>query len=660
MSSEKQAQIGDWGFDLRGFNTKVRPQDDFDKFVNSTWRAKTTIPAKETSWGSFNILSENSRQAINEILKEISLDADAVLGSNRQKLRDFYKLSMNSRKLNREGAGPLAEEFEIIDSIYSRGDLARVIARLHSCGINVFWQTNIHPDPANSKKMVLAIDQGGFSLPERGYYFDEDKKDKRVKFTKHVQRIFELLGYNKKSAKLASEVVVVLETKLAKKAWNPVQLRDIASQLNYLKVPGVSKLTPVIDWDFYFNELGVEKLETLLVGQLKFMQRVNSLLSKTTLDNLKLYMKYWLVKNTANFLSNDFVDEDFDFWGKILNGQKELKPRWERTSALLNSLLGEALGQAYVERHFTPETKEEINKLVDNLISVTKHRINSLDWMSPQTKRKAMGKVNAFVTKLGYPDEWIDYSELEVKKDSLVQNYLRTKLFHSKRKIAKLGKPTDRSEWHMSPPTVNAYYNPLSNEIVFPAGILQAPFFDPNADDAVNYGAIGAVIGHEISHGFDDQGSQFDKDGNFKNWWTDKDRKEFEKRCHGIVEQFNTFEVFEDLFVNGELTQGENIGDFAGLSIAYEAYMNSLNDKNKSLVIDGFTPEQRFFLGFAQAWRIKQREEYARVGIAIDPHSPPRFRILGTLKNMPEFFEAFNVKEGDEMYRSPEERVKIW
>ncbi|MEX0870138.1 MAG: M13 family metallopeptidase [Candidatus Spechtbacterales bacterium] len=660
MKTTRKALIGDWGIDFKGFNTRVRPQDDLDEFVNGSWKQRTSIPKKEVRWGPFMELRERSNQAIKEILEDISRDSEASRGSDRQKLRDMYKLGMNARKLNRERSEPLAEEFASIDSIRNRGDLVKVIASLHLSGIKVFWNTAVHPDPSDSNVMILSVDQGGTSLPERGYYFDKDKEDIRKKFEKHVERIFNLLGLGPRLAKNASRTVLDIETNLAQKSWSSTKLRDIAPQLNYMKQEGLAELATGIDWRLYFEELDLEDLDKLMVGQIEFMQRVNSVIQNTNLDDIKTYMKWFLISRTAHLLSDDFVEESFDFWQKTLQGSESLKPRWQRCAAVIEGALGEALGQEYVQRHFPPEAKEKIRELVDNVMAVMRSRIHELDWMTKETKKKALKKLDAFETKLGYPDEWKDYSDFDVVGDSYVLDYLRARRFHSKDAISKVGSPVDPKEWHMAPQTVNAYFNPFNTEVVFPAAILQAPFFDPNADDAVNYGGIGVVIGHEITHGFDDKGSQFDKDGNFKNWWSKRDREEFEKRCKAVVEQFNGYEALPGLFVNGALTQGENIADLGGLSIAYEAYLQHVKSKPEQPILDGFTHKQRFFLGFAQVWRAKARDEHVKQAISTDPHSPPRFRVLGTLRNSDEFFEAFEVKEGDQMWCPPENRIKIW
>ncbi|MEX0877303.1 MAG: M13 family metallopeptidase, partial [Candidatus Spechtbacterales bacterium] len=563
-------------------------------------------------------------------------------------------------KLNREGAEPLAQEFALIDSIRSKKDLVESVAHLHLFGVDVFWGDGASPDLSDTEIMIFGIGQSGLSLPERGYYFDDDKKEIRQKFSKHVEKIFLLLGYNKSAAKNAADTVMAIETRLAQKSWTTVELRNIEPQLNYLDSKDLDNLAPNVDWSLYFDSIGLKVPDKFLVSQLDFMRRVSAIFNGNKLDDLKTYLKWWLIMRTAHLLSDDFVQEDFDFWEKTMNGNEALKPRWERCASILNSLLGEALGEEYVKKYFPPEAKEKINELVDNLTVALRHRIKELDWMTAETKKRAAEKLDAFSRKLGYPDKWKDYSALEVKKDSYVLNCLRATKFHVQDNLSKVGKPTDRTEWHMTPSTVNAYFHPLHTEIVFPAGILQPPFFDPNADDAVNYGGIGVVIGHEITHGFDDKGSQFDKDGNFKNWWTQKDRKEFDARCQKIINQFNGYEVLDGLFVNGTLTQGENIADLGGLNIAYEAYIRSLKDKPEPPKLSGFTYKQRFFLGFAQVWRSKAREEYIKKLVATDTHSPARFRILGTLANAPEFYDAFGLEEGDGMYIPPEDRVEIW
>ncbi|MFA6494633.1 MAG: M13 family metallopeptidase, partial [Candidatus Paceibacterota bacterium] len=516
-------------------------------------------------------------------------------------------------------------------------------------------------DEWHNDKNIIYLAQSGLSLPDRDYYLkdDEDSKRVRVEYRKHVIAMFRLLQKNPKECAIILEAIMRIETELAKASMTRVELRDIEKQYNRRTLAKLAKEAPGIDWQKYFRLVGISNTGELIVNQPMFMKRAGELITEVSLDEWKAYFTWHVVSGSANFLGKLFVNEHFKFYSTVLSGVKKQRPEWEKTVAFIDGTVGEALGKLYVKKHFDHESKKKINELVDNLFAAYREHIEAVDWMSPRTKKLALKKLAAFKRKLGYPDKWKGYKGLTVRPDSYIENYWRVHEFEWKRELRKLKKKPDLMEWHMTPPTVNAYFNPVMNEIVFPAGVMQPPFFDAEADDAVNYGAIGSVIGHEITHGFDDQGRQFDGTGNFKNWWTDEDKKKFEEKAKVIEEQFNGYTAIDNMKVNGALTLGENIADLGGLTIAFTAFKKSQEGKDRK-ILDGFTPEQRFFLGYAMTEREQIRPELLKKIIVTDPHSPSIFRVNGPLSNMPEFIEAWGVKKGDKLYRKPEDRAKIW
>lgn len=645
------------GIDISNFDTSVRPQDDLFRAINGKWLAEFKIPADMSNYGSFTKLAEKAREDVKAIIEEASAGS-SPMGSDSQKVGDLYSSFMDEKKLNELGVAPLKAEFAKIDAIKSTSDLSEYIAYAQMMSTAPFT-VYVYVDDKQPDTYITQIRQSGLALPSRESYLDEDDKSKeiRAKYLAHVESMFELAGFKATSQMAAT--VMDIETQLAKMHWTKERLRDPVQRYNKRSNDELSKMMPNFDWSKWREAALLSKMRNAIVGQPDYLEALNKMLVDVPLDQWKHYFKWHMLSDAAPYLSTELADEDFNFFQGVLSGVKEQEPRWKRGVSTLNGVLGEVIGKIYVTKHFSPKAKDEMTKLVENLRAAYADGIRGLDWMGEETKLQALAKLNKFVPKIGYPNKWKDYSALEIKAHDLVGNLKRATMVEVKRNREKLGQAIDRSEWFMTPQTVNAYYNPVMNEIVFPAAILQPPFFNLEADVAVNYGAIGAVIGHEMGHGFDDSGSQYDGDGKLSNWWTDSDRKEFEARAAKLVAQYNDFTVLGDLSVNGEFTQGENIGDLSGLTIAYKAYQKTKNG-NTAPVIDGLTGDQRVFAGWAQVWARKYRAEELRKRITTDPHSPSEFRANGTVMNMPEFYQAFDVKPEDKMYIEPSARVKIW
>ena len=634
---------------------------DFNQFANGGWNAKNPIPAAFPRWGRFNLLAEQNNDRLREILDAAASSHGAAKNSNERKIGDFYGSCMDEAKIEAEGAKPLQPEFERIEQLKDLKGLGSLIARFHLNGIGGLFNFGAAQDFKNSTQIIANAAQGGLSLPDRDYYTKTDEKSQQVRsdYLKHVARMFELLGDAPAKAQAEAQTVLSIETKLAENSMTRVQRRDPNAVYHKMTLAEARALAPHFGWDEYFQGIGLRGTPAINVGQPDFFKALDAALATLPLADLKTYLRWRVIDAAAASLSKKFVDEDFDFKGRILTGTKENLPRWKRCVQSTDRALGEAVGQVYVEKNFPPASKERMLTLVKNMVAALREDITTLGWMSPQTRQQAITKLEAFARKIGYPDKWRDYSALNVDRSSFVGNLMRARAFEVNRNLNKIGKPLDRTEWGMTPPTVNAYYNPSMNEIVFPAGILQAPFFDASADDAVNYGAIGAVIGHEMTHGFDDQGAQFDAEGNLKNWWTDTDLKNFKERTECVVKQFDAFVVDpkDNLRQNGKLVVGEAVADLGGLTIAYAAFQKSIENKRLA-PIDGFTPEQRFFLGFAQVWAGTSRPEFERLQTNTDPHPLGRFRVNGTVSNMPQFAQAFGCKAGDPMVRA--DRCQIW
>ena len=651
------------GFDFSDLDTSVNACVDFDAYANGGWKKKHEIPAAYPSWGSFNILAENNRDVLHEILEETAKDASAAApGSNEQKVGDFYATCMDTSAIDAAGIKPLQPELDRIAAIHDRASLQDEFVHLQSIGVRAPFLVDSTQDFKDATKVTGEIDQRGLGLPDRDYYTKDDakSKDTRAKYEAHVQKMFELMGDSADVAASESQTVMEMETALAKASMTRVERREPANVYHLMTVDQVKTLAPNLDWAGYLKAVGLDGKGDINVTSPDFFKELNRLLDDSSVEDWKVYLRWHLINATASSLSQPFVDEDFEFKGKTLQGTKENLERWKRCVRYTDGALGEAVGQVYVKKAFTAETKAHALEMVHNLEAALKDDLTTLPWMSEATRKQAIGKLEAIANKIGYPDKWRDYSKLKVDDGPYVLNVLRAHTFEFDRDLAKVGKPVDRTEWHMSPPTVNAYYNPQLNEIVFPAGILQPPFYDPKADDAYNYGAMGAVIGHEMTHGFDDQGAQFDKDGNFKNWWTPDDKKNFEARTGCVTRQFDGFEVEKGLHENGKLVTGESVADLGGLTVALAAYEKSLKGKPRPPVIEGFTPEQRFFLGYAHVWATNMRPEYMRLLTNLDPHPLPHFRVNGPLSNMPAFAKAFKCKPGQPMVRPEKDRCQIW
>jgi len=656
----KSGKMKNWGFDIVHFDKSVRPQDDFFQFANGGWLKKNPIPPDESRWGSFSELAKKSRESLYEILLGIA-KKKTVHGSNLQKLRDYYLSGMNVKKLAKESAKPLFPFFVMIDQAQTKDEIIRLSASLRKIDVRPLWAIGVDQDMKDKNIMRLYFEQGGIGLPDRDYYLKTDKKSVTIRkaYLKYMENMLRIVLGKKAQIKNISASVMSMETRMASASMTQVERRDYEKQYNKMPLSGLARLAPQVKWQEYFKEIGANPKEQCIVAQPLFIKEAGKMLEEISIEEWRSYLKWKVINYSAIYLSEAIAGESFSFYGKILSGVKKIKPRWQRVINEVDSALGEVLGELYVEKHFNRQAKQEINALVDNLISTYRERIKALDWMSPATKKKALDKLHAFSRKLGYPDKWKSYKKLEIGTDAYLENHMSAHRFEFSKEIKKIGRRPDKKEWHMTPPTVNAYNNFLSNEIVFPAGIMQPPFFDPDADDAVNYGAIGAVIGHELTHGFDDKGSTFDKNGEMKNWWKKSDRKLFLKKAQGLIDQYGKFEALPGVFVNGKLTIGENIADLGGLVIAFHAYQKAVRGKERK-IIGGFTPEQRFFLGAAAAECGQAREAALRQQINTDPHSPSEARVNIPLSNMAEFYEAFGVKEGDKMWKPEKDRIAIW
>jgi putative endopeptidase len=653
------AQTPTPGINLTYIDSSVSPKNDIYKFANGKWLNTQKIPASDGSWGSFNEINERNVANLRELFTSVSKDVNAPVGSNSQKLRDFYLTAIDSTKADKDGVKPISGDLAAIDLIKTKDDLLKISASLGKKGVSGVIGFYVYSDFKNSNANTSYLAQSGMGLPDKDFYFEPQYESVKKEYSEHIARTFECLGSKPEVAKAHADVIMKIETELAKNSQNAVEQRDPQKQYNPFTKAELVKITPNVNWDVYFTAVGIKTPEILVLNQPKFYEGLNTLINTISIADWKVYMKWKLVDAASPYLSSAFVNESFKFNGTVLAGKKSMKPRYKRVQGASDEALGEVLGKLYVDKYFDANSKKKVNEMVDNLIAAYRVRIQSRDWMSTETKAQAQLKLDKIIKKLGFPDKWIDYTTLKIGKESYWKNVSAGRQFQYKRMLDKIGKPVDRMEWGMTPPTVNAYYNPTSNEIAFPAGIMQVPFFDVNADDAFNYGVMGAIIGHELTHGFDDQGSQFDADGNLKMWWTDTDYKNFTDKTKLIVEQFDAYVAIDTLHVNGELTQGENIADIGGLTMAYYAYQKSLNGK-KSPVMVGFTGEQRFFIAWVQGWKTLVRDAYLKQMIATNPHSPGNFRAIGPLSNMQEFYDAFGVKEGDGMFRPAAKRVNIW
>ena len=647
------------GLDLKAIDKSVSPATDIYLYANGTWLKNNPVPAEEARWGSFDELRLLNTNKIKGLFEDAAKNNTAEKGTATQKMRDFYLTAMDTVTIEQQGIKPVLPLFQRIQAIQNTDDLVNTIAYLQKQGINTAFNFYVYRNLKKSDENISYISQGGLHLPDRDYYLKDDDRSVKIReeYMQHITRMFKLKG-EAYPEKLAA-TVIKMETELAKVSKGRVELRDQEKNYNKMTMAQLKEISPSVNWQSYFKNVGLNNVNDLIVRQPDFAKRFDQLVKEFSIAEWKTYLTWHTLTTAAGLLSNAYVKEDFYFYSTVLNGQTEMKPRWRDVVDNADANMGQIVGQVYVQRYFSQEAKDRVSNMVKNMLVVYRARIEQLDWMSAETKTKALDKLSKFNTKLGYPDKWKDYSKLEIKRDSYFENVMRCSEFDFNDMISKLGKPVDKTEWQIQPHTVNAYYEPTLNEIVFPAAIMQPPFFSADADDAMNYGAIGAVIGHEITHGFDDQGSKYDGNGNLNNWWTEEDRRKFDAKAKILVDQFNSYEALPGFNVNGELTLGENIADLGGLNVAYNAYMLSLKDK-KQEAIDGMTPAQRFFMAFAQVWKSNYKEEYLQKMVKTNVHSPGMFRAVNSPSNMPSFYEAFQVKEGDKMYRSDNMRAKIW
>jgi len=650
------------GFDLANLDRSVSPCDDFYKFANGGWMKNNPIPENRAAWDTFNKLRNSNDEALHKILEDAADDKSAKAGTNWQKIGDFYASCMDESQVESAGTKPIEEELQRIAAIQDAAGLQSEIAHLHHRGVGAAFVFGSESDLKDSAHVIAGAGQGGLGLPDRQYYVDDDDRSKQIRaaYVQHVAKMLQLMGESQATAAAEAKTVLDLETALAKVSKKREALRDPESNYHRMTLAQLKDLTPHLAWREYFKEVGTPELKDADIGQIEFFQGLDASMASVPLEQWKVYLRWHVIHSMAESLPARFVDENFDFYGRTLTGAKEILPRWQRCVQAANAHLGEALGEYYVQRYFPPESKERALQMVKNLMAALHDDLETLDWMSPATREQALKKLAAMNLKIGYPDKWRDYSKYKVDRGPYAENVMRGNAFEVGRDLAKIGKPVDRAEWGMTPPTVNAYYNPYFNEIVFPAGILQPPFFDPKADDAINYGAMGSVIGHEMTHGFDDQGAKFDARGNLNNWWTPEDLKNFQARGECIASQFGSYEVEPGLHGNGKLEEGESIADLGGITLAHAALEKTLAGKAAPEPVDGFTAEQRFFLGWAQIWAANLRPEYARLIAKTNEHPLDRFRVNGPMSNLPAFARAYGCATDSKMVRPAEQRCRIW
>lgn len=654
------------GLDLTNMDKNVRSQDDFFMHVNGTWVKNTEIPGDQGSWGSFNELRENNNKIVLDVLESAASSATYSKTSDQKKAANYYAVGMDSTAAEKAGLSPLAPFFSKIDAISNTEDLINYLAYEETFGGGSFFGFAIFPNVKNSNVKAAYLAQDGLGLPDSDYYTKEDEKSVEVqsKYKTFIANMLMIKGMDTETAAKQAEAIYLLEYNMATASMNSTESRDLQKQYNPYALADLSTLAPSIDWVTYFKGMGISEVDTFIVMQPKFIQKMEEIIVANDVSLWKNYLTYKTMSNYAGYLNAEMVQTNFDFYGTQLSGTTQMRDRWKRVLGSTNRYVGEAIGKLYVDAVFPPKAKATAKSMVDNILAAMKVRIENVDWMTPATKIKAQEKLASFTVKIGYPDKWKDYSTLDVKTvaegGSYAGNAMAAKNWGFRDEVSKLHDPVDKTEWGMTPQTVNAYYNPLANEIVFPAAILQPPFFDFNADAPVNYGGIGAVIGHEISHGFDDQGAQFDSEGNMVNWWTPEDQAAFEQRGEKLIAQFDAFEPLPGLHVNGKLTLGENIGDLGGVNLAWDALQAEFAANGKTEAIDGISPEQRFFMSWGTIWRTKYRDEALRSQINTNPHSPGMYRANAPLRNLDAFYTVFEISENDSMYIAPEDRVYIW
>ena len=666
MKKIKEAAI-----EPKNMDTKINPGENFYMYTNGGWIKNNPVPDEYSRYSAFDVLQEKNDDKLKEIFEESEKDSNAGKNSNNSKIGNFYASGIDSVKIDKEGISPLSEELDLIDAIKTKEDLQKEIAHLHTMDINPLFVIYAAQDEKNSEMIIAQLYQGGLGLPDRDYYICDDSRSIEIResYKKHLIKMFELQNIDRLSelngnsqsfAERAANEVIKIETKLANASWTRIELRDPDKGYNKFSIEELKKKYNVFNWKEYFNEIGLSNQGDINIGQPSFFKELDKIIKETNLESWKIYLRWNLINSTATYLSSDFEKQNFDFYSAALSGKTKMQPRWKRVINAVNEQIGEAVGPVYVQKFFSEEAKVSMIKLVNNLKISLKERIQNLVWMGKETKLQAVAKLEAMNIKIGYPDKWRDYSKLTITKDSYIQNVLAARKFNFEFMLSKIGKPVDKLEWHMTPQTVNAYYSPNANEIVFPAAILQPPFFNKDADDAVNYGAIGAVIGHEMTHGFDDQGCKYDKDGNLKNWWSNEDSENFAKNTKVIIDQYNSFKILDTLHIDGDLTLGENIADIGGVTLALNALKNALKSSNDTSLIDGFTPLQRFFISYSQVWRMSIRDKELMRRIKEDVHSPGIARVNGVMSNIPEYYEVFNINEKDALFLAPDKRAKIW
>lgn len=642
-------------------DTTVAAGTDFYEYACGGWIKNNPLKPEYARFGTFDQLLENNQEQLRVLIEELSATPHEA-GSVAGKIGALYAMGLDSKKLNADGVAPVKEELAAINALATKSDVSKMVATLHKEGMAPFFALFVGADEKNSAMNIVQLYQAGIGMGDRDYYLLEDEGSAKMRdaYRAYINKLFTLAGSSPEQADAAVDAVMKIEKAIAEISYGREDLRDSQKNYNKLAYEDFKQIESPLDWDVYFESMGLAGLKELDAKQINFYKDMSEALRNTTVDEQKYYLAFNLLSAAAPYLSDDFVDADFEFYGKVMSGKQEQQPRWKRSLNTVNGALGEAVGEMYVEKYFPASSKEKMLTLVGNLQTALSERINGLEWMSDTTKAKAQEKLAAFTVKIGYPDKWRDYSGLEIKDDSYWANVRRSNIFDMAYQLADVDKPVDKSRWHMNPQTVNAYYNPTTNEICFPAAILQPPFFNPDADDAVNYGAIGVVIGHEMTHGFDDQGRNYDKDGNLIDWWTAEDAVRFTERADKLVDQYDQIIVIDTLHANGRFTLGENIADHGGLLVAHQAYLNSLKGKETPAPIDGFTNEQRFFLGYATLWGQNIRPEEIRRRTKIDPHSLGKWRVNAALRNIAPFYAAFDIKEGDPMFMAPVDRVVIW
>ena len=660
---EKKPSVG---INTSFMDSSVNPADDFFRFVNGKWLDKTEIPADRTRWGSFDELRKNTDDDVMAILKEALNDKSIDPNSDQGKALSLYKSILDTVTRNKMGITPLKPYLAKIDKVQNAQDVIALMTELEpEMGVG-FFGSYIYTDAKNSSRNVVYIGNGSLGLPDRDYYVSDapDTKEKREKYEAHIARMLQFIGESETDAKVSAKQVLTLETKMAESMLDRVERRDRRKTYNPMTIAELGNVLPTVNWENYLNGVGIGKIDSVVVSQPKYLEKVETILKEGDVASWKAYLRWTLLNDTAGLLTTDIANANWEFYGKTLTGAIKQRPAEERALATVNGRLGEALGKLYVAKKFPPEAKAKAQAMIANVMKAFENRIDNLPWMTPSTKENAKLKLNKLTVKIGYPDKWKDYSKLKVTSPenggTYFENSRQYALWSHQKNLEKLGKPVDKTEWGMSPQTVNAYFNPSNNEIVFPAAILQPPFYDYKADEAVNYGGIGAVIGHEISHGFDDSGSRYDSNGNLVNWWSDEDLKQFTELGGALAAQYSNLQPLPGIYVDGKFTLGENIGDLGGVNAAFDGLQIYLKENGNPGLIDGYTPEQRFFISWATIWRTKMRDEAIKNQVKTDPHSPGMYRAAEPLKNIEAFYQAFGVREGNGMYVKPEDRVKIW